>query len=107
MHANLVCGQGARPDKDLLPVSVSPMLEICWNQYAYRRPAMQVVEQKMKRLEEQQLLTVCGETANVAVELPCDFSVGIRKIPNRNYSETHTTTTVSMSTESLSSYMHP
>jgi serine/threonine protein kinase len=107
MHANLVCGRGARPDTSPLPPSVRPMLEVCWNQYAYRRPAMRVVEQKMKRLEEQQLLVVCGEPAQVAVELPQDFSIGMRKMPNRNHSETYTAATVSMSTESLSSYMYP
>lgn len=106
MHANLVCGRGARPETANLPHNVRPMLEACWNQYAYQRPAMRVVERKMKLQEEQQLLTVCGVRQNI-VELPQDFS--IRKMPNRNHSETYTsaTATTSLSTESLSDYMYP
>lgn len=107
MHANLVCGRGARPETTGVPASVRPILEVSWSQYAYRRPAMRVVEQKMKRLEEQHLIVLCGEPAAVAVELPDDFTLGMRKIPNRKFSETHTAATVSMSTESLSSYMYP
>lgn len=104
MHANLVCGRGARPETAKLPPSVRPMLEACWNQYAYKRPAMRVVEKKMKLQEEQQLLIVCGGSQNI-VELPQDFS--IRKMPNRNHSETYTSATTSLSTESLSDYMYP
>ena len=107
MHANLVCGRGARPDTSSLTPSVRSVLEACWSQYAYRRPAMRVVEQNVKRLEEQQLLEICGEPGPVAVELPHDFSIGVRKMPNRNHSETYTTATVSMSMESISSCIYP
>jgi serine/threonine protein kinase len=103
MHSNLVCGRGARPDASTLPPNVRPILEACWNQYAYRRPAMLVVEQKMKIQEEQQLLRVCGDS-HVSVELPHDFDV--RKTPNRNHS-TYTSSTI-LSSESLSDYqMYP
>ena len=117
MHANLVCGRGARPDTSQLPPTIRPILETCWNQYAYRRPAMRVVEEKMKYIEEQQLLAVsansvtskqqeqpqCGQ---VAVELPQGFHPGTRKMPQRHESS-YTAATASMSTESLSDFMYP
>jgi Protein tyrosine and serine/threonine kinase len=109
MHSDLVCGRGARPDVTSLSGSISSMLEICWHQSAYRRPAMRAVELQMKMLEERQLIIVCGErTANeVSVELPRDFNFMKRKLPNRNYSESPTATTISTSHESLGSYMYP
>ena len=107
MHSNLVCGRGARPDVSSLPVHVRSMLEVSWDQCAYRRPTMQCVEQKMKLLEEHQLMVVCGEQNNdIAVEIPNDFNAGIRKMPNRNYSESQTAATASISNESLASYMY-
>jgi serine/threonine protein kinase len=108
MHSSLVCGRGARPDVASLSTTVRPVLEVCWDQCAHRRPAMRNVEQRMKMLEEQQLIVVCGDhTKDVAVELPQDFNCGIRKMPNRNFSESHTAATTSMSAESLSSFMYP
>lgn len=120
MHGNLVCGRGARPETNQLPSSIRPMLEACWNQYAYRRPAMPVVEQKMKHLEEQHMLAVSDNSVSskqhphhspagqqVSVELPHNFHAGIRKALARNQSESYTAATTSMSTESLGEYMYP
>ena len=116
MHSSLVCGRGARPECSQLPSTIQPILEVCWNQYAYRRPAMRLVEEKMKYLEEQQLLAVsansvsskhCLSSQQIAVELPHGFHAGIRKIPQRNHSESYTAATSSMSTESLSEFMYP
>lgn len=116
MHSNLVCGRGARPECSQLPPTIRPILEACWNQYAYRRPAMRVVEEKMKYLEEQQLLAVSANSVSskqslpshqVAVELPRGFHAGARKVPQRNQSESYTAATASMSTESLSDCMYP
>ena len=98
MHSTLVCGRGARPETHQLPPTVRPMLEACWNQYAYRRPAMRVVEEKMKNLEEQQMLAVSASSDSsskqqavqqhqqVAVEIPHNFQAGVRKMPTRNQS---------------------
>jgi hypothetical protein len=106
MHSNLVCGRGARPDVSSLPGPICSILEICWHQSAYRRPAMRIVEQQMKMLEERQLIIVCGGNTNdVSVELPHDFQK--RKVPNRNYSESQTAATASTSNASLGSYMYP
>lgn len=118
MHSNLVCGRGARPDTTHLPQSIRPVLEACWDQYAYRRPTMCVVEERMKVIEEQQLLAVSANsvtssthhyhthpTQQVAVELPHNFHAGVRKAPPRYHSETQTAATMSMSAESLSDYM--
>lgn len=104
MHANLVCGRGARPETGLLPPSVRMILERSWSQYAYRRPTMKSVEQEMKLFEEQQLLVVCGEQ-NKASARSHDCHQGMRKMPTRNFSDA-TASTVSVSTESLSSYMY-
>jgi len=116
MHSNLVCGRGARPEASQLPPTIRPILEACWNQYAYRRPTMRVVEEKMKHMEEQQLLAVSANSASskqqphcddhVAVELPHDFHPGTRKIPQRAASS-YTTATMSMSAESLGDFMYP
>jgi Protein tyrosine and serine/threonine kinase len=103
MHANLVCGRGARPDPNVLPAAVRPILEVSWSQYAYRRPTMRHAEQKMKRLEEQQLLVVCAQESQYARP---DYTQGLRKMPNRTISDTNTASTVSISTESLSSFMY-
>ena len=116
MHSSLVCGRGARPECSQLPPTIQPILEVCWNQYAYRRPAMRLVEEKMKYLEEQQLLAVSASSGSskqstasqqVSLELPHGFHAEIRKVPQRNHSESYTAATTSMSTESLSDYMYP
>lgn len=110
MHANLVCGQGARPDASLLPAVVRPILESCWSQYPYRRPSMQMAEQQMKHIEEQQLLIACQcrekYTPEVSVELPQDFSVGQRKVQRRQHSESFTNATAAISIESLTDYLY-
>lgn len=110
MHANLVCGQGARPDASLLPAVVRPILESCWSQYPYRRPTMRIVEEQLKHIEEQQLLLACQtrhkSTHEVSVELPHDFSIGRGKIQKRQPSETFTNATANISMESLSDYLY-
>jgi serine/threonine protein kinase len=108
MHSSHVCGRGARPDISLLSSPVRSMLEVCWSQCAFHRPSMKDVEQRMKILEQQQLMSVCGNKANgIAVELPEDFNCGVRKMPNRNVSESQTAATTSLSTESLASFIYP
>jgi len=108
MHSSLVCGRGARPDVSMLSNPVRTMLEICWSQCSFQRPSMKDVEQRMKMLEEHQLMSICGNEANnISLELPKDFECGVRKMPQRNVSESQTATTTSLSTESLASFMYP
>ena len=110
MHANLVCGRGARPDVTPLPASARPILESSWSQYPYRRPTMRVAEEQMRLHEQQQMASVCRRRSNqepnsaqVAVELPNDFAVGKQQV-SRNHSETYTSATIS--TESSSDFMY-
>lgn len=112
MHANLVCGRGARPESNSLPSIVRPILESCWSQYPYRRPAMCIAKEQMRHIEEQHLLIACRQRQlsraaqkEVSVELPFDFSLNVRKPANRNPSETFTSATIS--TESLSDFPFP
>lgn len=110
MHANLVCGRGARPEATLLPAVVRPILESCWSQYPYRRPAMCIAKEQMRHIEQQHLLIACrqrhasGPGKEVSVELPFDFSLSVRKVANRHPSETFTSATA-VSTESLSDFV--
>jgi Protein tyrosine and serine/threonine kinase len=58
MHASLVCGRGARPDARAVPACIRPLMEVSWSQLPSLRPTAQVVYQKMRVLEEQEVLTI-------------------------------------------------
>lgn len=111
MHANLVCGRGARPElvssnnnnNNALALSSSErsLLEAAWCQHAYRRPCMATVGHKIMQLEKEQVLKVHDMLRKqqqhvvdpaLVVELPVDFS--FHKSSGRSPSETLTSGTI-------------
>jgi hypothetical protein len=131
MHASLVCGRGARPDARAVPACIRPLMEASWSQVPALRPSAQIVCQKMRVLEEQELLSIQAQQSHdeylsspslvhpvspysisprndnneggTVVELPQDFTI-FRKPPGRNHSTYTTSTTVSLSTSGNDSY---
>lgn len=57
MHNNLVCGKAVRPEftSDINP-QVKHLLEQCWAQKAKDRPTMKQVVERLRAMEEEQLL---------------------------------------------------
>ena len=131
MHANLVCGRGARPELNTVPLALRSVLPICWDQTPQNRPTMLAVHHKMRLLEEEQVLVLKQHqlhqeqqrlqqqellqqqqmqqaSPNTVVELPRDFQIASRKAPQRNISEafTRSTLSMSMSGESFAEYQY-
>jgi serine/threonine protein kinase len=129
MHANLVCGQGVRPETTAAclqqddtgsggTTSMRGLLEAAWNQSPDRRPNMLNVCHQMQVLEEEQMCLASTllqqyqeyqqghpEAGEMVVELPMDFSIAVRKTPNRTHSalsEAFTRSTMSSSNDSVS-----
>ena len=63
MHNNLVCGKGVRPEFTTdINMQLKQLLEQCWAQKAKDRPNMRQVVDRLRIMEEEQLL-LCSQAA--------------------------------------------
>lgn len=70
MHDNLVCGKSVRPDIPTdIPSSLRSLLEQSWAQRPNDRPNMRQVVDRLRVMEEQQLL-LCNSPMAASIELP-------------------------------------
>lgn len=63
MHSNLVCGKGVRPEfPSDINYQLKQLLEQCWSQRSKDRPNMRQVVDRLRVMEEEQLL-LCNQLA--------------------------------------------
>lgn len=63
MHSNLVCGKGVRPEFTTdINQQLKSLLEQCWAQKPRERPNMRQVLDRLRTMEEEQLL-LCSQAA--------------------------------------------
>jgi serine/threonine protein kinase len=65
MHNNLVCGKGVRPEfTSDMSYPLKQLLEQCWAQKARDRPSMRQVVDRLRVMEEEQLLLCQTQTSS-------------------------------------------
>lgn len=100
MHASLVCARGVRPEVQTVPLQLRPLLEASWHPIPLHRPTMSVVAQKLRYLEEENLLSL--QSPQTVIELPVDFMLQQqqhKQAPTRNLSEFTRSTVMSMESQ--------